>query len=182
MGMAVSVPRYSVEDLERFDDDGNRYELLDGLLLVTSGPSPAHQSVAMNLSPILWNAVRPRGLGKVFAPGAVAYPPFTHLLPDLLVVPSRFGADAAWPEITEHWLAVEIFSRSSRRYDRDFKRDAYLALGVREVWLVDSFAGTIEVCREQGSGRLAEETLAWQVPGTDLTVTIDLQAVFAGLR
>ena len=53
MGMAVSVPRYTVEDLDQFEDDGNRYELLDGVLLVTSRPSSAHQTVSMNLSLIL---------------------------------------------------------------------------------------------------------------------------------
>ena len=45
MGMAVSVPRYTVDDLEHFPDDGNRYELLDGLLLVT----PAHDVVCHDL-------------------------------------------------------------------------------------------------------------------------------------
>jgi hypothetical protein len=38
MGMAVSVPRYTVDDLEGFPDDGDRYELLDGILLVTPAP------------------------------------------------------------------------------------------------------------------------------------------------
>lgn len=52
---------------------------------------------------------------------------------------------------TEHWLAVEVFSPSSRLYDRDFKRVAYLALGVAEVWLVDVVAKTVEVHRGSAS-------------------------------
>lgn len=43
MGMAISVPRYTIDDLERFPDDGNRYEVLDGFLMVTPAPGgPPH--------------------------------------------------------------------------------------------------------------------------------------------
>ncbi|MBC8089277.1 MAG: hypothetical protein H7Z40_18580 [Phycisphaerae bacterium] len=44
-----------------------------------------------------------------------------HLEPDILVYPARFTPGPPWEEITEHWLAVETLSRSSRMYDREFK-------------------------------------------------------------
>lgn len=50
MAMAISVPLYTVDDLEHFPDDGNRYELLDGVLLVTPQASAAHQIVAHRIS------------------------------------------------------------------------------------------------------------------------------------
>jgi hypothetical protein len=43
--MAISIPRYTLADLERFPDDGNRYELLDGVLIVTPFPSHAPFSI-----------------------------------------------------------------------------------------------------------------------------------------
>jgi hypothetical protein len=46
MAMAISVPLYTVDDLENFPDDGNRYELLDGVLLVTPQAAAVHQVVA----------------------------------------------------------------------------------------------------------------------------------------
>ena len=46
MAMAISVPLYTENDLEHFPDDGNRYELLDGVLLVTPQAALVHQVVA----------------------------------------------------------------------------------------------------------------------------------------
>jgi Uma2 family endonuclease len=80
-----------------------------------------------------------------------------ELEPDLLVVPPRFAPGTPWAEISEHWLVVEIVSRSSRVYDREFKRDAYFALGVSELWLVDRWEKTVEICKRPGSGTLARD-------------------------
>lgn len=181
MGMAISLPRYTVEDLDRFPDDGNRYELLDGMLLVTPAPNASHQIVASRLLLPLANAVQVQGLAHVVAPGAVVRAPGTQLEPDILVYPARFAPTVDWPKVSEHWLAVEVLSRSSRIYDREFKRDAYIALGVREVWLVDRRARTVEVCAGPGVGRFERGTLRWRVPGLDTPVAIELDAVFAGI-
>jgi Uma2 family endonuclease len=182
MSMPVTAPRYTVDDLERFPDDGNRYELLDGQLLVTPSPNVFHQVASMRIALVLANALVPSGIGHVVGPGVVTTPPLTQLQPDVLAFPSRFPPDSKWAEIDENWLAVEIISRSSRVYDREFKRDAYLALGVREVWLVDPRAKTIEVCRERGSGVVESGVFTWHVPGLDLSVAIDVPAIFAGAR
>jgi Uma2 family endonuclease len=181
MGMAITVPRYTVEDLARFPDDGNRYELLDGVLLVTPGPSNAHQVVAARIASRLAAAVEWTGLAHVVSPGAVIRAPGTHLLPDILVYPRRFPAGTDWTEITGHWLAVEIFSPSSRIYDRDFKRDAYLALGVQQVWLVDTVSQTVFVSSRAGEMREVVDVVRWSPPETDTLVTIDLRAIFAEL-
>lgn len=181
MGMAISVPRYTVEDLERFPDDGNRYELLDGMLLVTPAPNASHQIVAGRLQSRLAAAVQWPGIAHVVGPGAVVRAPGTQLEPDVLVYPARFAPTVDWPKVSEHWLAVEVLSRSSRIYDREFKRDAYFALGVREVWLVDRRTRSVEVCTGPGSGRFERETLRWAVPGLDTIVSIELAAVFAGM-
>jgi Uma2 family endonuclease len=77
---------------------------------------------------------------------------------------------------------VEVFSRSSRRYDRDFKRDAYLALGVSEVWLVDIGEYSLEVCRAAGGGEVVRDVIEWHLPQLQRTVRIALAEFFAGLR
>ena len=181
MAMAVTIPYYTVEDLAHFPHDGNRYELLDGVLLVTPAPSFAHQLIAANIMFILSNAVRVPGYAFVLGPGAVSFPPRTQLEPDVLVIPSHTPLGGKWAGISEHWLAVEIFSRSSKIYDRDFKRDAYLTLGVREVWLVDRDDRSVDVTRARGEIETVRDTIVWHPPTLDLDVRVDLSDVFAGI-
>jgi Uma2 family endonuclease len=181
MGMAISVPRYTVDDLDRFPDDGARYELLDGILLVTPAPRAVHQIVASRLQTELAAVVQRLGYAHVVAPGAISVPPGTQLQPDLLVYPARFRPTVDWAMVTEHWLAIEILSRSSRVYDREFKRDAYLALGVAQVWLVDLMDRSVEISRAPGTSAIARDLIRWRPPTLDIVVPIDLHEVFAGL-
>ena len=182
MAMAATIPYYTVEDLAHFPRDGNRYELLDGVLLVTPAPSATHQLIATRISTLLTNAVGTEGHAYVFGPGAVSAPPHTQLEPDVLVAPVMGFLTDRWVDLRGHWLAVEVISRSSRFYDREYKRDAYLALGVHEVWLVDRWARTVEVTRTRGVQHVADAEIVWCPPGLELQVSVDVQALFEGLE
>lgn len=180
MAMALSVPLYTVDDLEHFPSDGNRYELLDGVLLVTPAPGAPHQLVASRIQTRLGAALLLPRLAHVVGPGAVVRMPRTQLEPDILVYPARFAPTTEWRKVDEHWLAVEVLSRSSRWYDREFKRDAYLSLGVRNVWLVDRHEGCAEVCHHAGEGEIVRDRIDWETPA-GVTVSIDLGDVFEGM-
>lgn len=179
MAMAISVPLYTVDDLEKFPDDGNRYELLDGVLLVTPQAAAVHQVVANRIQGELFISLQKRGLAHVVGPGAVMRMPNTQLQPDILVYPARFSPMTDWLKITEHWLAVEVLSPPSRIYDREFKRDAYFALGVQQVWLVDWRDESVEVCTAIGKSRVVRDKIRWRT--ADKEVVIDLRVVFDGL-
>ena len=182
MAMAATIPYYTVADLDHFPHDGNRYELLDGVLLVTPAPGAVHQAIALRIATMLMNALGTPGHARIFGPGAVSFPPRTQLEPDVLVVPARFPLSDRWQDYTEHWLAVEVYSPSSRVYDREFKRDAYLALGVGEVWLVDRDDRRVEVSRVRGESVYVRDAIVWRVPTLALDVRIDLSQVFAGIE
>ena len=180
MGMAASIPYYTVDDLDRFPDDGNRYELLDGVLLVTPAPNQMHQVVAARLITLLSQGLASGG-ARVAGPGVVQRMPRTQLEPDVLVYPARWPANSTWTAITEHWLAVEIFSRSSRVYDREFKRAAYLALGVREVWLVDANERSIETFSAMRPTEVRRDRVSLAVPEIERIVEITLDELFEGM-
>lgn len=181
MAMQLAAPLYTVDDLRRFPDDGNRYELLDGMLLVTPAPAAVHQLVTSRIQLELSLALQKSGYAHVVGPGAIVRKPRTQLQPDILVYPARFAPRTDWHRINEHWLAVEVLSRSSRVYDREFKRNAYFALGVEQVWLADWRERLVEVCRGPGRTRRVRDVLRWRPSEAGVEVTIDLAEVFAGI-
>ena len=100
----------------------------------------------------------------------------------MLVVPAPVAERFKWADFTGHWLAVEIYSRGSRRYDHDYKRDAYLALGVREVWLVDLDERAVLVSRINGvRDERVTDTLRWHLAEMATDFGLPLAGLFAGL-
>ena len=121
-------------DLEDLPDDGHRYELIDGTLLVGPAPSVRHQQVVGALH-LLLSAACPDGLVVMLAPLAVALADDTEVQPDLLVAPrEQFTRKelAGGP-----LLAVEVLSPSTRRVDLLLTRDRLQSAGVASYWLVD---------------------------------------------
>jgi Uma2 family endonuclease len=121
-------------DLADRPDDGHRYELLDGVLIVTPAPSMRHQDAVLSLAVLLQNAC-PRGLYVLTAPLDVDLAEDTLLQPDVLV----FHRDQANPRgvVGAPLLAVEVLSPSTRRLDLLTKRSRYEAAGTRSYWVVD---------------------------------------------
>ncbi|MGH3870758.1 MAG: Uma2 family endonuclease [Pseudonocardiaceae bacterium] len=129
---------FTVEDLERMPNDGLRYELLDGMLLVSPAPGLWHQEVVLELA-IRLRAACPPELHVVIAPFEWRGNRRTALQPDVLV--ARHGdllAVAGGKYLGEPpVLAVEVLSPSTRRIDRLSKLSAYEEAGVASYWLVD---------------------------------------------
>lgn len=131
MRLPAATTRYTLEDLERFPDDGNRYELLHGELFVTPAPRSGHEHVITELVDILIPALSVPRLAWVCTRGTVTCRPSTQFEPDLLVLPPHYRGDHDWADITERWLVVEVQSPSTRKLDATVKRTAYFDLGVR---------------------------------------------------
>lgn len=129
---------FTVEDLERMPDDGRRYELLDGMLLVSPAPGAWHQEAAGTLY-VLLRAACPPELHVVIAPFEWRGSRWTALQPDVLVarhvdlLAAEGGKFLGEPPV----LAVEVLSPTSRRIDRLSKLSAYEESGVASYWLID---------------------------------------------
>ena len=124
---------FTVEDLEDMPDDEFRYELDDGMLIVSPAPSLPHQIAVMRLAVIL-NAACPPGLLVVPGPG-VNINRFQHRVPDIAVIRSESVTPMflAEPPV----LAVEVASPRTRVYDRGRKRDVYEGFGIPSYWIID---------------------------------------------
>ena len=178
----IRVPTYTTDDLRRFPRDGQRYELLDGFLLVTPAPGTAHQVVLSRLMAALLGYLPEGAPARVTSPGEIEVAPKLLLDPDLLVWPSTYRPGTPWTTISAWWLAAEVSGRASRVYDRDFKRDVYLALGVREVWLIDLPERRVLVSsRDAPKDVPHQDELLWWPPEMASPLTIDLRAIFDGL-
>ena len=73
-------------DLQTLPDDGHRYELIDGTLVVSPAPRHLHQRAVLRLS-VLLDAACPAAMEVLCAPFAVELAEDTELQPDLLVAP-----------------------------------------------------------------------------------------------
>ena len=179
MAMPMVAPRYTIADLDHFPDDGNRYELLGGVLLVTPAPGPPHQSALARLTQALWAYLGPPGPALVTTPGVIQVGNDTQLEPDLLIIPAQSVDAASWRQVRDWWLAVEVSGPASRIYDRDFKTAAYLQAGVREVWRVDLRDRTVYVSRPGGPVEVPHgDRLTWHPAEMVEPLELDLRRIF----
>jgi Uma2 family endonuclease len=124
----------TADDLDAVPDDGHRYELVDGTLIVTPAPSTRHQRAVARLLKVLLDAAHD-DLEVLPAPYDVRLADDTVLQPDVLVCRRA--------DLTEHnlptapLLAVEVLSPSTRLVDLSLKHGRYEAAGCPSYWVVD---------------------------------------------
>lgn len=152
-------------DLDSMPDDGHRYELLDGALIVTPAPRPSHQRAVAQLH-LLLSKTCPDDLEVFFAPVDVLLTDDTALQPDLLVVRREDVAERNVPAVPV--LAVEILSPSTRLIDLTVKKARYEQAGCPSYWVIDPDEPAVVVW-ELRDGRYDEVTRAT----SDETVTVD---------
>jgi Uma2 family endonuclease len=182
MGMPDAARRYTVDEVLAFPDDGNRYELVDGELLVTPAPSMPHQVVLSRLHGFLLDYLRNRrDVVALFSPADITWDREKLVQPDLFVIPAS-EVSASWKTVRTLLLAVEVVSPSSARGDRLVKRRLYQRQRVATYWIVDLDARLVEVWHpDDDRPEIVTEALRWQAaPGAD-ELLIELPGLFAGL-
>ena len=164
--------------------DTQRFQLLDGELIVAPAPTTRHQTISRRLERALEDFVLPNHLGQIFdAPTHVVLSDHDVAQPDLV-----FVSTARSIIVTVHNiqgapdLVVEVLSPSTADQDRGPKRGLYQRHGVQEYWLVDPDANTIEVLTtaEPGLTTAATYTQDGVLPSPLLEgLSIDLAPIFA---
>ena len=176
--------RWTIHDLEGYDlEEGNRYEIIAGSLFVTTQPSWTHQDICTTLAIELglWSRQGLRG-SVVVAPGVI-FDLENAVAPDLVWVsaerlPEILGEDGKLHDAPD--LVVEVLSPGSTntRRDRESKLQLYSVRAVREYWIVDWPAKSLQVFRRQAAAlKLAatlvvgDEITSPLLPGFNLPIT-----------
>jgi Uma2 family endonuclease len=176
--LPVGSGPFTVEDLDRMPDDGRRYELLDGMLLVSPGPGARHQKVT-KLLPILLEMWATAGLKVLAGPVSVRASDDTVLRPDVLVARSE--------DLSGEWvtaapvLAVEVLSESSELLDRHVRKAAYQRMGTRSYWIVDPVAARLTVFELDDAGSYVRVAEVAGEKAFEATLPFSVRVVPAGL-
>lgn len=131
--------RATLADLENTPDDGRRYELIDGQIVVSDSPGWEHQKVSGRILRHLDAWVEQRGLGQVVAgPVAIVLDQVNVVLPDIV-----YASNANLRNIREGRyygaldIVVEVVSPTSKDHDTITKMFLYARAGMTEYWLVE---------------------------------------------
>jgi Uma2 family endonuclease len=169
-------------DLAHTPDDGNRYEILEGNLLVTPALAPLHQRISKRLQRHLEAYFEARSIGEVFnAPLDVMLTVHDVVEPDLVVVSDPKQVTTRAVEGAP-LLVVEILSPSTRERDRTVKARRYAEVGIAHYWIVDPDAKRIECYRLQATiyTLLIDSTSPARLAHPDFPdLQIDLAAIWA---
>jgi Uma2 family endonuclease len=136
LAMRVLDRGWTREQWEQLPDDGNRYEIIDEVLYVSTTPSAFHQWICRQLFRLLLSLIDDRGLGTTWTGLGVFMPGCQPVIPDLVVV----GADQ--PDLLQFRiegvpaLIVEVISPSHPELDAAVKYGAYARAGLPEYWMI----------------------------------------------
>lgn len=158
--MAMKMPLFTAEDLEHLPDDGKRYELFDGELIVSPAPILKHQLTSSQCHIFLAGA-QLAGWGVVLAaPTEVRFNQHRVVQPDLLFIARdrlQIIGEKAIQGAPD--LVVEILSPGSRKADLGWKLTLYAQGGVPFYWVLDPVARTVRVYRLEQGAYIAEPLL-----------------------
>jgi Uma2 family endonuclease len=185
MGMPLEATRWTAAMVRALPDDGHRYEVVDGELLVTPAPTWTHQRVVRELLLELGPYARAQGNCEV-----LPSPADIELDPHGLVQPDVFVQGLVGGRLPEGWnvgapllLAVEVLSPSTARADRTIKRRRFQRARIPEYWIVDPDARVIERWRpDDERPEILAERITWHPEGTAEPLTIELPPLFARIH
>jgi Uma2 family endonuclease len=150
--MSVRVePLLTITDLEAMPDDGNRYELIEGEIVVSRAPGLSHQRVLGNIHVVLRDYLRQNPVGEVLLTPGVIFDEFNSAIPDAVFISQQSRRRIITGERITGGpeLVIEVVSPGAEnaRRDRVAKRQLYGKHGVKEYWVADPENRSLEIYR-----------------------------------
>jgi len=152
-------------DLESIADEDRRYELVDGVLLVSPSPRPLHQRVVARVLAAISSGCA-RDYETLPAPVDVVLSDHTVLIPDVVVGRRTDYTERALVGVPV--LAVEVISPSSRLVDTRLKRAKLQEAGCPHYWIIDPVVPSLQ-CLSLRDGQYV--TVAEGIDDTPITTT-----------
>jgi Uma2 family endonuclease len=179
MGMAAPT-YYTAEMVRMLPDDGNRYEVVHGELLVTPAPRFWHQEVVRRLIVALSEYATREAIGQVVAsPADISWSGDVLVQPDVFVVELAEARTLEWARMRHLLLAVEVLSPSTARADRFTKRRLYQEVGVPAYWIVDGDQRFVEVWTPDVTFPVVErEAVVWRPAAAGAPLLLQLGELF----
>ena len=179
MGMAAPI-YYTADQVRALPEDGNRYEVVHGEILVTPAPRLLHQELVGRLLVGLRRYLETEPAGHaLLAPADISWGPDTLVQPDVFVVPLEQARSLDWSRIEDLLLVAEVLSPSTARADRFTKRIEYQRRRVPVYWIVDPDERRVEVwAPDDTTPRFERERLRWHPAGATRPFELDLQTLF----
>ena len=183
--VAITQPqqRITIADLDRTPDDGRRYELIDGEIIVSAAPTLAHQYASRSTFRLVDEWTQRLGLGEtMFAPFDIVLSSTRVVEPDVFVLPPDYlhqiRPDQRYGGVP--LLVVEVLSPTNRTHDTVTKLYHYARAGIGEYWQVDPIARTVDILRlEDGQYVPQEPDEAGQVASVVIAgLTVDPNTLF----
>ena len=183
--MGMAVPVYHTADMVRaLPDDGNRYEVVYGELLVTPAPRPWHEVVTIRLLTALGGYLDRYPVAQLFGSHSdISWGREDVLVsPDIIVVPLDHIRKLRWDAVMHLLLAVEVLSPSSLRFDRFTKRKLFQEMGVPLYWVIEADRREVEVWTPGDAFPVTErQRLLWLPDGAGELFTLELDHLFRPL-
>ena len=179
MGMAAPI-YYTADMVRALPDDGNRYEVVYGELLVTPAPRPWHEIIQGRILVAVATWLRRYPVGEVFGSRAdISWGPDVLVSPDVFVVAIEQARTLDWSKMRDLLLVAEVLSPSSGKHDRFIKRRRYQEAGIPLYWIVDPDERQVEVWTPADSfPRLEREQVVWHPSGAGEPFSLSLAELF----
>lgn len=179
--MGMAAPTYwTAEMVRQLPDDGNRYEVVHGELLVTPAPRFDHQLLVSRLAVAIAKYLEHEPVGVMLtSPADISWGRDVLVQPDVFVVPRDEATNRDWSRIRTLLLVGEVLSPSTARADRFTKRRRYQEAGVPVYWIVDGDEQRVEVWTPDSELPVMEtQRLVWHPVGAGQAFTLELAELY----
>ncbi len=153
----IATLRWTSADLKSLPDNGNRYEIIDGELYVSTAPRYEHQNACGGVFRLLDEWSRQTRLGKPILNPGVIFSDDNDVVPDVVWISRErrdliLRADGHFHGAPELVVEVLSFTGSNEKRDRDDKLNLYSRRGVKEYWIVNWMLREVEIYRRKRLG------------------------------